>query len=83
MKNLDWVRHLSNQTPDAQVRFLNETILNIIDNFVPSSFLSSHSCDPKWITKDIKNLMRKQKKIYKKYRVNGFSEEDKACVDRI
>ena len=83
MESLDWNVYLSNKTPDAQVKCLNETILNIMKNFVPSSSISSHSEEPKWITKDIKNLMRKQKKNYKKYRLNGFKEDDKAKVDRI
>ena len=83
LESLDWDIFLSNQVPDIQVKCLNETILNIMNNFVPSSSLSSQSDEPKWITKDIKNLMRKQKKIYKKYRVNGFKEDDKANVDRI
>ena len=83
LESLDWDIFLSNKTPDIQVKCLNETILNIMNNFVPSSSLSSHSDEPKWITKDIKNLMRKQKKIYKKYRVGGFKEDEKANADRI
>ena len=38
--------------------------------------------EPKWITRYIKNLLRKQKKFYKKYRLNGF-KADKVTVDRI
>ena len=34
-------------------------------------------------TKYIKNLLRKQKKFYKKYRLNGFKADDKVIVDRI
>ena len=82
-ESFDWDSNLSNLTPDAQVKCLNETILNIMKNFVPSSSLLSQSDQTKWITKDIKNLMRKQKKIYKRYRVNGFKEEDEVKVDRI
>ena len=43
MESLDWNVYLSNKTPDAQVKCLNETILNIMKNFVPSSSISSHS----------------------------------------
>ena len=28
-------------------------------------------------------MMRKQKKLYKKYRLNGFKADDKVIVDRI
>ena len=47
MKSLDWNVYLSNKTPDAQVKCLNETILNIMKNFVPSSSISSHSDEPR------------------------------------
>ena len=82
--DFQWEFHLNNMgNPNSQVKFLNKTILNIMSNFVPSSNITSKLGDPKWITRDIKNLMRKQKKLYKKYRVNGFKEEDKVLVDRM
>ena len=31
----------------------------------------------------MKHLLRKQKKLYRKYRFNGFNEEDKERVDEI
>ena len=52
-------------------------------NVVPSSILLSKINEPKWITRDIKNLLRKQKKLYKKYRLNGFKAVDKVKVDKI
>ena len=39
--------------------------------------------EPKWITRAIKNQLRKQKTLHKKYRLNGFREEDKVDVDRL
>ena len=58
--------------PNSQVKFLNKTILNITTNFVP-----------RWVTRYIQNLLRKQKKFYKRYRLNGFKADDKVIVDRI
>ena len=55
----------------------------MITNFVPSSTIMSNINEPKWITKYIKNLLRKQKKFYKKYRLNGFKADDAVIVDRI
>ena len=72
-----------NPNPNAQVKLLNQTILNIISNFVPSSTFSSNMNEPKWITRAIKNQLRKQKTLYKKYRLNGFREEDKVDIDRL
>ena len=79
-----WERHLNEiQDPNSQVKFLNQTILNIISNFVPSSTMTSNINEPKWITRNIKNLLSRQKKLYKKYRLNGFKADDKVSVDRI
>ena len=72
-----------NHNPNAQVKLLNQIILNVITNFVPSSTFSSNMNKPKWITREIKNKLRKQKTVYKKYRVNGFREEDKVAVDKL
>jgi len=69
--------------PNSQVEFLNKTILNIFNNFVPSSTFSSKIHEPKWITKEVKNMLKKQKKIYKRYRINGFKDEDKVTVENI
>ena len=68
-----WKFHLNKMpNPNSQVKFLNQTILNIITNFVPSSTIHTNINEPKWITRDIKNLLGKQKKLYTKYRLNGF-----------
>ena len=45
---------------------------------MPSSSIMSNIREPKYI----KNPLRKQKKFYKKYRLNGFKADDKV-VDRI
>ena len=44
-----------NPNPNAQVKLLNQTILNIIINFVPLSTFSFNMNEPKWITREIKN----------------------------
>ena len=81
--NFPWELHLNFRTTNSQVKFLNETILNIMKNFVPSSMISSNIEEPKWMTRNIKKLIRRQKKLYKKYRLSGFKSADKEAVDRI
>jgi len=79
-----WALHLNKYlNPNTQVEFLNKTILNIMNNFIPSSMFRSKIDEPKWYSKEIKNLLRKQRKIYKNYRINGFKVEDKFKVDSI
>ena len=82
ISDFQWDFHLNKlPNPNSQVKFLNKTILKIITNFVPSSSIMSNINEPKWVTRYIKNLLRK--KFYKKYRLNGFKADDKVIVDRI
>ena len=58
--HLQWEFHLNKiPNPNSQVKFLNQTILNIIPYFVPSSTFSAKINEPKRITRDIKKLLRK------------------------
>ena len=77
-----WIPHLDRlKNPTHQVRFLNETILNIISNFVPNEIKTFRPSDPPWFNKDIKNSLKKHNKLYKKYKENGYSENDKILMD--
>ena len=65
--DFQWDFHLNKlPNPNSQVKFLNKTILNIITNFVPSSTIMSNIREPKWVTRYIKNISRKQQKFYNK-----------------
>ena len=67
--------------PNVEVKLLNETILNIMKNFVPSSTITSNMNKPEWITNDIKKMLKMQKILYRNYRLKGFETEDKKKVD--
>ena len=54
-----------------------------MSNFVPNEDKIFSSRDPEWFNKDVKNLLRKQNKFYKKYKKNGYKTEDKDILDRI
>ena len=43
MESFDWDSNLSNLAPGTQIKSLNETVLDIMKDFVPSSSLSSQS----------------------------------------
>ena len=68
--------------PNVQVKLLNETILNIMKNFVPSSTITSNMNKPEWITNDIKKMLKMQKILYRNYRLKGFETQDKKRVDK-
>ena len=82
MSEFQWESVLTQNTdPDSQVDILNSTLLNIMSNFVLNFKVNVKPNAPKWITRDIKNLMRRQNKLYKKYKRNGFIPDDKVRVD--
>lgn len=68
--------------PNCQVELLNKTILNIMSNFVPSKITKIKPFESKWLTRNIKNMLRKQNRLYRKYKRNGFKNDEKEIVDR-
>ena len=67
--------------PSLQVELLNETILNIMSNFVPHKNIKIKPSEPEWINCEIKKMLKKQNRIYRKYKNNGFREEDKLTLE--
>ena len=56
--------------------------MNIMSNFVPNKMVTSKPNVPQWISRHIINMMRRQNKLYKKYKKNGFNIDDKERVDK-
>ena len=71
----------SNPDPNCQVTLFTETILNIMSNFIPNETIKITPKDPPWITKPLKTLLNKQKRLYKNFKRHGYKPEDKIRVD--
>ena len=71
----------SNPDPNCQVTLFTETILNIVSNFVPNETVKITPRDPPWITKPLKTLLNKQKRLYRNFKRHGYKPEDKIRVD--
>ena len=67
--------------PSRQVNLLNETILNIMSNFIPNNTIRIKPSEPEWLNREIKNMLKRQNRIYKKYKNNGFGDTDKITLD--
>ena len=78
-----WEISLGNRNPNRQVDILNETIMNIMSNFVPNEVRTVNPREPEWMNNNIKKLLRKKSKVFKKYKKNGYKNDDKAIVDRL
>ena len=83
ISEFSWIENLRLKTPSQQVDLLSKTILNIISNFTPhdQKIFSPHKHE--WIDRNITSLLRKQNKLFKKFRKNGFRNEDKIRLDGI
>ena len=83
MDQFPWVERLDQlkENPSLQVKLLNETILNIMSTFVPNKTISIKPSEPEWIHRDIKNMLRKQNRMYKKFKNHGFKEVDRISLD--
>ena len=68
------------QNPSLQVAILNETILNIMSNFVPNRTIRIKPSEPEWLNRQIKNMLKKQNRINKKYKKHGFKEVDNVSL---
>ena len=66
-----------------QVNLLNQCLLNIMSNYVPNENKRVCPQEPNWLNRNVKNLLRKQNKIYKKFKRNGYKIEDKLILDRL
>ena len=61
---------------DAQVKALNETILNVFRNYVPNKYITVDDKDLVWMNEIIKSKMKTKNKLCKLYIQNGKFESD-------
>ena len=71
--NFDWNRVLDNVNPNRQISIFNDTILNIISNFIPHETIICDDRDPPWINNKIKKVIYEENKEHKKCNSNNKS----------
>ena len=67
IENFDWNGALDNVSLNRQVSIFNNTILNIISNFIPHETIICDDRDPPWINSKIKKVIHEKNKEHKKY----------------
>ena len=77
-----WINHLRNLDPSQQDEFFNKKILNIASNFIPDNYVKIQLKDPPWITNNLRSMITKQNKQYKKILKNGCLPETKTKVNK-
>ena len=67
--------------PSDQVELLNSTIINIMSNFIPNEVKRYRPSEPAWFNDKIRNRLRKQNELYRKYKYKGYLSSDKINLD--
>lgn len=67
---------------DNSTEFKKNALLNFMFNFASNQNKTFHPKDPPWFNGYIKNLLRRQKHLFKKYKKNGFTDTDNNSLDR-
>ena len=63
----DWESSLNNLDVNEQISVFNETIMNIMSNFVHNELIICDDQDPPWVNRYIKNLIAAINYFHKKF----------------
>ena len=61
---------------------LNETILNVFQNYVPNKYITVDDKDPVWMNETIKSKIKTKNKLFNQHIQNGRFESDFGLVER-
>ena len=64
---LNWKRALYNKGVNKQILIFNETILNIMTNFIPHETKIFNDREPPWITNKVKTMIQEKRKFFQLY----------------
>ena len=64
INGFNWTRAFSNTSVNEKVNIFNNTILNILSNFIPHEILTCDDKDPPWFNKKIKGIIQEKKQCF-------------------
>ena len=86
MKSIDmfnWHDHLNKiACPNEQVKLLNDVLLNIYSTFIPNQIKTIRPRQPPWITKTVKNFLRKKNHAYRNFVRRGQPDDKRGEYKR-
>ena len=80
INSFDWEKAFSNIDIDNMASIFNQTIINILCNFIPHETVLFDDRDPLWMNKEIKKLIHENKYIFNCFLRNN---NDKQLLDRL
>ena len=76
LDSVNWERFFDKKDPNSQFVTINETILNVFQNYVPDKYITIDDKDLVWIKEIIESKIETKSKLYKQYIQNGRFESD-------
>ena len=70
ISQFNWERAFSNKGVNKKISIFNETILNIMTNFIPHETKIFNDREPPWINNKVKTMIQEKNKIYQLYLKN-------------
>ena len=70
ISQFNWERAFSNKGVNKHISIFNETILNIMTNFIPHETKIFNDREPPWINNKVKTMIQEKSKIYQLYLKN-------------
>ena len=83
MNLTQWEFVFQNKSPSEMVQLFSESFLKAINSYVPSKVVTFDDRDAPWITPSLKNLLRKNTKLFKEWIRMGKPENSRDRVKQL
>ena len=80
ISNFSWTKAFQNLSVDGEVKHLNETLLNIFQNYIPNKKIKYDYLEPPWINVNIKSSLKQRPELTKIFYKNGLRKSDRIKV---
>ena len=80
ISNFNWSKAFENLSVDGELKHLNETLLNIFQNYIPNKKTKSNFRESPWINDNIKSSLKQRSKLTKIFYKNGLRKRDRIKV---
>ena len=71
LASFNWERALSNSSIDKKTSILNETIINVMNNYIPNERKVFDDQKPPWMNVEIENSITAKNDVFKKHLKNN------------
>ena len=80
INGFNWTRAFPNTSVNEKVNIFNNTILNILSNFITHEILTCDDKDPPWFKEKVKGIIQEKSNAFKVYRNNSSNIVLKTCL---